>query len=167
MLLPANSKKTLLTQPFCLSASSVLQPWASRAGCVTWNPWPILPPLDPISHDLEKEVGGPAGRARPLRGLPREPVSSQQACLGFPSCPAWLLPLPPRPPSTHVQRSDPKRPRRAWEGTLPHTPALPHSSPLRLQCLDFFLQLLKEESTKTLVSPRPRKKEERERKKKS
>ncbi|KAI4548868.1 hypothetical protein MG293_001198 [Ovis ammon polii] len=27
-----------------------------RAGCVTWNPWPILPPLDPISHDLEKEI---------------------------------------------------------------------------------------------------------------
>ena len=72
---------------------------------------------------------------------------------------------PPAPPSTHVQRSDPKRPRRAWEGTLPHTPALPHSSPLRLQCLDFFLQLLKEESTKTLVSPRPRKKGETEKKK--
>ena len=71
-----------------LSLLSDLQPWASREGCVTWNPWPILPPLDPISHDLEKEVGGPAGRARPLRGLPREPVSSQQACLGFPSNPA-------------------------------------------------------------------------------
>lgn len=80
-----------------LSLLSDLQPWASRAGCVTWNLWPILPPLDPISHDLEKVVGGPAGRARPLRGLPREPVSSQQACLGFPSSPAWLLPLPPHP----------------------------------------------------------------------
>lgn len=40
-------------------------------------------------------VGGQAGRAGPVRGLPRELVCSRQACLGFPSGPAQpLCPLP-------------------------------------------------------------------------
>ena len=128
---------------------------------MAWSLWPILPRLDPVSQDSEEVVCGLACRAGPLRGLPREPVRSQQACLGFPSGPAW--PLHPSL-STHVRRSGPRRLRRAWEGTLPHTPALPHSSPCRLYRLDSFLQLLKEGSTKTLVSPNPGKEK---RKKKS
>lgn len=33
---------------------SDLLPWPSRAGCVAWSLWPILPRLDPVSQDMEE-----------------------------------------------------------------------------------------------------------------